>query len=164
MRNAKIGVVFDCNVYVQALISDEGVGAACFELTRRGEIDLFISDATFAELEELLSRPTMLGFLPGATPEKIQSFLDEILLISLNIGTCPRKFHFSRDPDDEPYINLAVATEADFIVSFDNDLLNLMTDYSSEAKEFRQRFRHLKIVSPVEFLRIVRKIDLAIKP
>ena len=106
----------------------------------------------------------MLGFLPGATPEKIQSFLDEILLISLNIGTCPRKFHFSRDPDDEPYINLAVATEADFIVSFDNDLLNLMTDYSSEAKEFRQRFRHLKIVSPVEFLRIVRKINLAIKP
>ena len=146
------------------MISDEGVGAACFELARPGEIDLFISDVTFAELEELLARPTMLGFLTGATPDIIQSFLDEISLISFNIGTCPRKFYFSRDPDDESYINLAIATEADFIVSFDNDLLDLMIAYTGEAKEFRQRFRQLKIVSPVEFLRILRKIGLAIKP
>jgi len=62
-----------------------------------------------------------------------------------------------------PYINLAVEAEADFIVSRDNDLLDLMTDFSVEAKEFRQKFRTLKIVEPIEFLQIVRERQLSLK-
>jgi predicted nucleic acid-binding protein len=36
------------------------------------------------------------------------------------------------------YINLAVAAGADFIISRDKDLLDLMTSHADECKEFRQ--------------------------
>jgi predicted nucleic acid-binding protein len=48
----------------------------------------------------------------------------------------PKEFSYRRD-EDEPYINLAVAAGADFIVSRDRDLLDLMTGYTDECKEFR---------------------------
>jgi predicted nucleic acid-binding protein len=65
----------------------------------------------------------------------------------------PKEFSYPRDEDDEPYINLAVAVGADFIVSRDRDLLDLMTGYTVECKEFRQRFRSLKVIEPLEFLK-----------
>lgn len=163
MPNNKIRAVFDCNIYLQILINDASVAAKCFELARHNRIDLFISDFTFTELAEVLSRPKILGLLSGVSLNRIQAFLDEVVAVSVNTHNCPRKFKFSRDPDDEPYINLAIAADADFIVSRDNDLLDLMTDHSDEAREFRQRFRHVKVVGPVEFIRIVREMDLALK-
>lgn len=54
----------------------------------------------------------------------------------------------ARDPKDEPYINLALAAGAAFLVSRDNDLLDLMTD-----PEFRGRFPGLQIVDPATLLR-----------
>ena len=52
----------------------------------------------------------------------------------------------------DKYINLAVEVGANYIVSRDRDLLDLMTGYSEECKEFRRRFRPLKIVEPISFL------------
>src|SRR5262245_20948750 len=60
------------------------------------------------------------------------------------------------------YVNLAVAVDADFIVSRDTDLLDLMTGHSDECKEFRQRFRNLKVIQPLEFLaQIARSRNLS---
>lgn len=164
MPDNKIGAIFDCNIFLQTLINDESVAAKCFSLARQNRIDLFISDLTFAELIEVLSRPKILGLLSGAGPNRIQVFLDEVLAVSITINNYPRTFQFSRDPDDETYINLAIAADADFIVSRDNDLLDLMTIHTAEAKEFRRRFRNLKIVGPVEFLQTVREMDLSLNP
>src|ERR671926_1776999 len=66
----------------------------------------------------------------------------------------PKKFSYPRDEDDEPYINLAGAAAADFIVSRDNGLLDLMTGHADECKEFRQRFRPLRVIEAVELLRL----------
>jgi predicted nucleic acid-binding protein len=62
---------------------------------------------------------------------------------------------YPRDPKDEKYVNLAIVAEADYIVSRDHDLLDLMTDFADEAKEFRQRYRPLKVIEPTEFLQII---------
>ena len=69
----------------------------------------------------------------------------------------PKNFSYPGDPDDEPYINLAITADADFIVTRDKDLLDLMTSYTDDGKEFRQRFRPLKIIEPLESLKIVRE-------
>jgi predicted nucleic acid-binding protein len=58
---------------------------------------------------------------------------------------------------NEPYLNLAIEANAVFLVSRNNDLLDLMTGYTDECKDFRRRFRRLKILDPVEFLAIVGK-------
>lgn len=50
-------------------------------------------------------------------------------------------FNYARDPKDEKYINLAVAAGAEYIISRDSDLLDLMTSFDNESKEFRQKTR-----------------------
>ena len=50
---------------------------------------------------------------------------------------------------------MAVEIDADFIVTWDKDLLDLMIGIDVESKEFRQKFRSLKIVEPIEFLKII---------
>ncbi len=101
---------------------------------------------------------------PLITESKIESLVNFLLETAEFVGNVPRHFEYSRDAKDEPYINLAIETEANFIVSRDSDMLDLMKTYSDEAKAFRQRFRKIRIVDPTEFLDIVRAADLAIDP
>jgi hypothetical protein len=51
-----------------------------------------------------------------------------------------------RDSKDEPYLNLAAATQASFIVTRDRDLLDLMND-----EAFRAAYPQLTIVDPGAF-------------
>ncbi len=74
----------------------------------------------------------------------------------------PSVFKYPRDPKDEKYINLAVEAEARYIISRDNDLLDLMTSFDESGKEFRQKFRLLKIIEPIEFLRVIQAKNLSI--
>ena len=83
------------------------------------------------------------------------------------IKNVPQIFNYARDPKDEKYINLAVAAGAEYIISRDTDLLDLMTGFDEDSKKFRQKFRPLKIIQPLEFLKIVEdraKIELSVKP
>jgi predicted nucleic acid-binding protein len=62
-------------------------------------------------------------------------------------------FILPRDIKDEPFINLAVAGNAQFIVTWnDRHLTYLMRQDTPEGKDFCTRFPNLKIVSPPEFL------------
>jgi putative PIN family toxin of toxin-antitoxin system len=148
----KIRVVFDCNIYLQAFISSRSPAATCLGLARDGAIVSFISRPTLAELKDVLQRPFVARKLPHVTPALIQAFLDDISASAMPVRRIPAKFQLERDPKDTPYINLAVAAQADYIVTRDKDLLDLMTGHTDECKEFRQRFRPLKVIDPVGFL------------
>lgn len=56
-----------------------------------------------------------------------------------------------RDADDLPYLNLAVAANAGYLVRWDKDLRVLMQEAS-----FTARFPDLHVVNPVKFLQAVR--------
>ena len=128
-------------------------------LVEKGLVRLYVSEDVLAEVEEVLSRPEIRTHFPPLTDEVIGAFLLRLRNIAQSMRHVPKKFSYSRDPDDEPYINLAVETKADYLVSRDRDLLDLMTAYSSEAKEFRQRFRPLRVIEPLEFLQEVRRLE-----
>lgn len=66
----------------------------------------------------------------------------------------PRIEKLDRDPKDEPYLNLAIAAKATYLVSRDRDLLDLMADPT-----FRQRHPDLLILDPVEFLREIERLE-----
>lgn len=121
---------------------------------------LFVSKDTLAEVRDVLLRPNILTRLPDASAAQIEAFIEDISNISTLTQPVSDVFKFERDPKDEIIINLAVASEADFIVSRDKDLLDLMTGFNDDCKEFRQRFRPLKVVEPIEFLRIVEGEEL----
>jgi len=65
----------------------------------------------------------------------------------------PRRFELPRDPDDESYLNLAIEAEARFLVTRDRDLLDLMRWDTKEGRDFQSRFRQLKILDLVAFLK-----------
>lgn len=147
--------VFDCNIFIQTLLNPDSIAAKCVEATRNGKIKLFISKDTLAEIRDVIFRPNILSRLPNADAKQIEAFIEDILSISTLVRVVPESFKFERDPKDEIIINLAVIAKASYIVSRDKDLLDLMSGFTDDCKEFRQRFRFLKILEPLEFLEIV---------
>lgn len=69
----------------------------------------------------------------------------------------PKRFVYPRDPDDEPYLNLAIEAGAQFLVTRDRDLLDLMRANTEEGRDFQRRFRELKILDPVAFLKEIEQ-------
>lgn len=157
MIEENIKAVFDCGVFLQGLISKSGPAVACLELVEQGKVKLFVSEETLAKVKDVLSRPNLRKRNPDLTDEKVEMLIETLLQKGEFIKTVPSHFTYSRDPNDEPYINLAVEANAHFLVSRDNDLLDLMTGFTDECKDLRRRFRKLKIVNPIEFLKLIEK-------
>jgi putative PIN family toxin of toxin-antitoxin system len=122
-----------------------------------GLIQLCLSREVLAEVEDVLNRPKIRAHFPDLSDEIVGAFLKRLQKLSVLVRRIPKKFSFPRDEDDEPYINLAVAAGADFIISRDRDLLDLMIGHADECKEFRQRFRSLKVMDPAEFLKLMEE-------
>lgn len=153
------GAVFDCNVHLQAAAREKSVAAECLRLVEAGVIRLYLSEDILAEVEDVLSRPEIRKHFQALTDEVVEAFLLRLRRSAQIVSRVPKKFSYPRDPDDEPYINLAVEAKTNYLVSRDNDLLDLMTDYTLKAKEFRQRFRLLRVIEPLDFLKEVRRLE-----
>lgn len=159
MPSEIILAVFDTNIFLQSLLNPNSIAAKCVEKVREGKVNLAVSKETLAEVRDVVLRPNILARLPDADAAQIEAFIEDISNISILIRSVPNNFRFQRDPKDEIIINLAVVSTAGYIVSRDKDLLDLMNGFSDDCKEFRQRFRPLKVVEPLEFLQIVEKTN-----
>jgi uncharacterized protein len=146
-------VIFDCNVLIQAASHDDGPAAGCLRLLEANRISVFLSRATLAELRAVLDYPAVREKNRQLTDVRVAAFVDRLTFKTNFIRRVPHAMDYPRARQDEPYIDLAVAAKADYLVSRDKDLLSLMTGYSAACKEFRQRTRPLKVLDPVEFLR-----------
>lgn len=122
---------------------------------------LYVSQEVLDEVSEVLRRPVIQKRFPELTVDIIDNFLEGLEVFAVLLKKVPREFSYTRDVDDEIYVNLAIAAEAEFLVSRDSDLLDLMTAYDDESKNLRRRFRGLKVVEPVEFLDRVRNLEKA---
>ncbi|MEO6588880.1 MAG: putative toxin-antitoxin system toxin component, PIN family [Pyrinomonadaceae bacterium] len=159
MKEEKTPVVFDCMIFLQGLVNEVGIAVECLELVENDKIQLFVSKDILAEIKDVLTRPKLQAKFSLLTAERVGRLLEILNQKATLIKSVPEIFSYLRDPKDEKYINLAVETKADYIVSRDNDLLDLMMDFTDEAKEFRQRFRPLKVVEPIEFLQIIKTTE-----
>jgi len=118
-------VVFDAIVYLQAVANPAGPSGACFDHVRSGTLALITSSETVAELRGLLARPNIRKKFPHLTDQMAEELVTEVERISTSLDDVPRVFEYPRDPKDEPYINLAIAADADYLTSRDKDLLDL---------------------------------------
>ena len=159
MQKGKVlfSVVYDCMVFLQGLISESGVAVSCFELFENGIIELFVSEEVLAEIKDVITRPKLQARYSRLTDERAEKLIEILRTKATLIKNVPHIFDYARDPKDEKYINLAVAGGATYIVSRDTDLLDLMTGYDDDSKKFRQRFRPLKVIEPIDFLKIVEE-------
>lgn len=149
-----VRVVFDSNIFFQALLSDQGPAGRCLSLVESGTVVLYINDAVLNEVADVVTRPKLRAKF-DLRPDRVAAFLARIGDLGVLVPEVPRVFDLERDPKDEGIINLAVAAGVDCIVSRDRDLLDLTdpaTADRTDAQVFRQRFPQLVVISPIELL------------
>jgi putative PIN family toxin of toxin-antitoxin system len=157
MTQERPRVIFDCNVLLQGILNRDGPSGACLQLVKSHRITLLLSLETLSEARDVLKRPVVQRIAPHLTSERIHQILTELTYIANLVRDVQAAFAFPRDPKDQPYLNLAITGESQFLVTRDKDLLDLMSNHSAEAKQFRQLTKNrLRIVEPTEFLNTVR--------
>lgn len=146
-------VVVDCVVFVQSLISEAGPATRCVELFEQSEFSIAVSRAILSEIREVLSRSGLRQSYPRLTDERVDQLIDVLLYRGKLFRQVRRHYEYARDPYDEAYLNLAIEARADFLITRDKDLLDLMKWEREEGREFQKRFRRLKVIDPVTFLK-----------
>lgn len=136
-------VVVDANVLVSAIIRPQGrVGPVLLHL-RQERYTLLYNQATLEELVNVLNRPRI-GRKYGITSDDIETIL-RLLLLRGEAVDVEERIAGSRDPKDDKFLEVAVAAQADLIVSGDDDLLVL------------HPFREIPIVRPRAFLTLLEE-------
>lgn len=121
-----------------------------------GRVTLLTSPDTLAEARQVLNRPEIRESKPTLTAEEVARFLEALAYRSDFLRDVPPGPTCARDPKDEPCLRLAVAGQADFLVTRDRDLLSMTTSHSDEAKQLRQLTQNrLRSVSPGELLNAI---------
>lgn len=132
-------VVLDTNVVVSSFIMPTGSPARVLERLRDGAYELFVSQSILAEYREVLQEDRI-SARHGYTPEEIEQLVAE--LGDYASVVIPQETHtvVVADPDDDKFIECAVAAGADYIVSGDKHLLTL------------KEYWGVQILSPAAFL------------
>jgi len=144
-------------IFLQAAARPKGPAAALLELVEVGALELLVSDACMEELREVLTRPSLQRKFPSLSISAVQDFLDRIQACSVYSVNIANVFVLERDPKDAKYVDLAIATKADFLVTRDKDLLDLRVKESPLIQIFEKLDWQFKIVDPFEMLTFLRK-------
>ena len=147
------GVVLDCMVFLQAASRPGGPAVRILlEFVEAGHITLWVSDSILDEVRDVLGRPRIRAKNPTITDERVKDFFRRIEQVAQKLDDVPASFSLPRDPDDEPYVNLAIAANADYLVTWDHDMLDLMQD-----EGFRIQYPRLTILNPVALLQVLTR-------
>ena len=133
-----IRVVADTNVYVSAMLFG-GNCEAILALARAGIVELFVSPAIQRELR------LVLGQTFGWSELQVRETLDEVNALASLVRPSVRISGILGHEQDHRILECALGAHADFLVTGDKKhLLPLKT------------FRGIRIVSPREFLNLLR--------
>jgi putative PIN family toxin of toxin-antitoxin system len=150
MTPAPPRVVFDCNIFVQALINLHGPAGRCVQKAKDRHVHLFVSPFALAEIREIhLKTPAKYGI----TAEQTDELARAVALFASIVTDIPEVYRHPYDPDDSNYVNLALKADARLIVSRDRHLLLLADTARKEGKEFQALFPSLRILDPIQLLR-----------
>jgi putative PIN family toxin of toxin-antitoxin system len=130
-----LNVVFDASTLVGALLKEDSVPERALLLARSTAV-ICLSQEVEDEIREVFARPKFKKYLVPQRDEKILGVLTVGALRALpaeRVCDC-------RDAKDNKYLELALAVDADVIVSSDDDLLCL------------HPWRGIDIVKPAEFV------------
>ena len=133
--------ILDTNILVAAFFWHDPPHRL-LEQVREGSLTLISSPALIAELTEVIAREKFDAILIRSRTSREQS-LEEVRSLAELLDPPPLPKPICRDPDDDQVLALAIAAQADFIVSGDHDLLVL------------KAVRSIPILTPVEALALI---------
>ena len=133
-----IRAVVDTNILVRAVIKPTGSVGPVLQRLRRREYTLLISRETLDELAAVLHRPRLRT--KYELSDRVLRATIRLVVLRGELIQPDRRIAVCRDPRDDKFLELAVSSNAQVIVSGDEDLLTLSP------------FERIPIVSPARFL------------
>ncbi len=128
-----IKAVYDTNVIVSALLTSEGTESLLLDIATQGKITLYVSEDILREYEGVLSRPKF-----SFSKRLVKRFIRLLKRKSNVVKTKPLGFDL-KDPDDNKFLECAVAAKADYLVT-------------GNARHFPvTAYESVQIVSPAKF-------------
>jgi putative PIN family toxin of toxin-antitoxin system len=137
-----VKIVLDTNVIVSGHISRRGALGRVFDLWEQRWFDVLVTAAVLDEYADVLSRPSIQRHT-GMSAEDVQATIDDIAEFTIHLDPEQVVIGPSVDPDDDVFLECALAGSADYIVSGDRHLLELGT------------FHGIPIVTPALFAAIL---------
>ena len=125
-RNRTWRVVIDTNIWISFLIGKHLAGL--HRHIDSGLVEVVTCEAQLRELADVLNRPRIRKYISEVQAE---TFLDLLCEIALMVEPVQGPT-ICRDPKDDYLLYMAIAAQADYLVSGDNDLLTL--DYIVDTK------------------------------
>jgi uncharacterized protein len=112
-------IVLDTNVLLSAIISAKGGSAELLARCQTGELELLISPDSIMELRRVLTYPKVSKRLQYSNEQidRFITFLEQtsiVMIPPLEVRAVPD------DSDDDKFVALALAGEAQYIISGDN--------------------------------------------
>ena len=127
-------IVLDTNVLVSGLLSPFGPPGEIVRLASSGAVTLCVDARILSEYAEVLARPRF-----AFDRDAVAALLDYIDYRSEKVAAEPLSARLP-DPDDEPFLEVALACRADFLVT--GNLAHFPADALAGAS----------VVSPTEFM------------
>lgn len=134
----KIKVIFDTNIWISFLIGKRLTSIK--EFISNGKIQIILTEQLITEIELVTQRPKLQRYFN-------QESVKELLLLIETIGKVYQikpKHHLSRDTKDNFLLDLIDKSKADYLVTGDNDLLEL------------SKFQTASILTPKEFEEVLK--------
>ena len=151
----RLKAVYDCNVFLQGLVNAQSPSNRCLDFWLTGVITIYVTRPILVEIRNVLLRPELQDKFANLTYERVEALFNSLGQKAILLEAVPTHFRFERDIKDEPYLNLAIGSGAQYVVSRDNDLLDLMRRADPVSNAFRTAYPGIAIVDPVAFIDIV---------
>jgi putative PIN family toxin of toxin-antitoxin system len=133
-------VVLDTNVVVSGLLQSKGNPAQVLALVLAGAVQVVHDWRILAEYSDMLARPKF-KFDKG----RVREVLTKLEADGLAVDATEQHHLELPDPDDEPFLGVALAGPADYLVTGN------LADYPAERR------RGCAVVSPAQFMEAWRK-------
>jgi putative PIN family toxin of toxin-antitoxin system len=131
-----IRAVYDCNVVLSG-IGWNGSARECLKLVAERRVFLYVTDELLTEYESVIPE-TLAEEVPEVNPHPKLAWIKSKARL---VEASPMGKRRSRDAKDDVYLAAAMGASAEYIVTYDKDLLDLDRPFGIE------------IVRPAEFLR-----------
>lgn len=133
-------VVLDTNVVVSGLLQPEGNPARVLTLALAGAVQVCYDERVLGEYAEVLARSRF-----RFDPVRIREVLAKLEADGLAVDAKEERDLGLPDPDDEPFLGVALAGQVDYLVTGNR------SDYPVERR------RGCAVVSPAEFMEAWQK-------
>ena len=142
-------IVLDTNIIVRAVASPIGLASELLRDSISNRNLLCTSNFMLAELDRVLRYPRVRK-IHGLSDSEMEDFIRSIQQVALVVEVdASKSVRVTRDPDDDPVIETALRSKADYLCSVDQDIL---------AREVVDhcRARGVKVISDTALIAILR--------